>query len=137
MMLLALCGVLEAVVYQFRYRSAVVGRPSAAAGSAFLLAVLRVLWTVLGVSAWMGGQRVWVVCAAYAVPVALATWAARWFDSRRHRRMVNSYGWNFDTRPMWYPRRVTLNQFVTDQERADAEKHSASRIGPTNTEVRP
>ncbi len=132
MMLLALCGVVEAVVYQFRYRSAVVGRPSAAAGWAFMLAVLRVLWTVLGVSAWMNGERVWVVCAAYAVPVALATWAARWFDARRHRRMVFCSGGWTDHRSG--PPAVKLSDFVNDQERADAEKFSASRIGPTNTE---
>ena len=115
MIWLSLIAVVEAVVYQSRYRSAVVGGPFTAAWWTFATQALRVVWLATGVGELMHGSDLVLVIAAYGFPAAVAVGVMRAIETRRG---------------------LTLNRFLSDQERADAEKWSASRIGPTNTESR-
>ena len=126
MIWLAVIAVVEAVVYQARYRSAVLGGPFAAAWWTFATQALRVAWLAIGVGEFMHGADLVLVIAAYGFPTAIAAGVMRAIDQRRERR--DHFG---DIAKM-----VGLNRFVSDQERADAEKHGASRLGPTNTERR-
>lgn len=164
MIYLALIAVVEAVVYQRRYRSATHGGPLEAAWWALCTCVLRFAAPLLGVSEFFRGGDPVLLTAVYAVPAALATWAMRWWELRRTRAMLRRVwgepitsladdlsvmrarvydNWGMDgqeakmrVRVIDPPvgDRVTFTTFLADQEKADAEKHSASRIGPTNTE---
>ena len=103
MIYLALIAVIEAVVYQRRYRSATHGGPIEAAWWALCTCVLRFAAPLLGVSEFFRGGDPVLLTAVYAVPAALATWAMRWWELRPCSK---------------------LGAFLADQERADAEKHT-------------
>jgi len=113
MIYLALIAVIEAVVYQRRYRSATHGGPIEAAWWALCTCVLRFAAPLLGVSEFFRGGDPVLLTAVYAVPAAIATGLVRWWELKPT---------------------ASLNDFISSQERADAAKFSASRIGPTNTE---
>lgn len=164
MIYLALIAVVEAVVYQRRYRSATHGGPLEAAWWALCTCVLRFAAPLLGVSEFFRGGDPVLLTAVYSVPAAIATGLVRWWELRSERRaapipfptdtdgfvrdceakrneIMASFGLpacTFKPFSAWSDPpagdRVTLNGFLADQEKADAEKHSASRIGPTNTE---
>ena len=104
MIWLALIGVVEAVVYQSRYRSAVVGGPFAAAWWTLCTQALRVAWLAIGVGELMRGADPVLVIAAYGFPAAAAVGVMRASERRGPR--------------------ITLAMFLSDQERADAEKHT-------------
>lgn len=72
LLLLAIVGSVEAVVYQGRYR-ATHGTPMAVGLWTLAVCVLRVLFVGLGVGAIMGGAG---LVACYAVPAALTTYIA-------------------------------------------------------------
>lgn len=103
MIWLAVIGVVEAVVYQSRYRSAVLGGPFTAAWWTFATQATRVAWMLLGVKQWMAGADPVLIVACYGLPSAAAVGVVRAIETRRG---------------------LTLNKFVSDQERADAEKHT-------------
>ena len=105
MIWLALIGIIEAVVYQARYRSAVVGGPFTAAWWTFCTQATRVVWMLLGVKQWMAGADPVLIVACYGLPSALAVGVVRAIE----RRKVQS--------------KPSLNEFISSQERADAEKH--------------
>lgn len=107
MIWLSLIGVVEAVVYQARYRSAVVGGPWQAAWWTLATQALRVVWLAIGVGELMHGADLVLVIAVYGFPAAIAVGVMRAMDQRREGRL-------------------TLARFVSDQERADAEKWSSS-----------
>lgn len=103
MIYLALIAVIEAVVYQRRYRSATHGGPLEAAWWALCTCVLRFAAPLLGVSEFFRGGDPVLLTAVYAVPAAIATWAMR--------------AWELKPTP-------SLNDFISSQERADAEKNA-------------
>jgi uncharacterized protein (DUF983 family) len=76
LVLLAAVAVLEAVVYQNRYR-ATHGTPVAAGLWTFAVCVLRVAFVAMGVSAAMSGEHWLGVVLAYAVPAAIVTGLVR------------------------------------------------------------
>lgn len=75
LLLLAVVGSVEAVVYQGRYR-ATHGTPMAVGLWTLAVCVLRVLFVGLGVGAIMGGAGLVAAVACYAVPAALTTYIA-------------------------------------------------------------
>ena len=83
MIYLALIAVIEAVVYQRRYRSATHGGPLEAAWWALCTCVLRFAAPLLGVSEFFRGGDPVLLTAVYAVPAALATWAMRAWELTR------------------------------------------------------
>lgn len=83
MIWLALIGVVEAVVYQARYRSAVVGGPFTAAWWTLATQALRVVWLALGVSAFLAGADLVLVIAAYGFPAAIAVGVMRAMEVKR------------------------------------------------------
>lgn len=83
MIYLALIAVVEAVVYQRRYRSATHGGPLEAAWWALCTCVLRFAAPLLGVSEFFRGGDPVLLTAVYAVPAALATWAMRAWELTR------------------------------------------------------
>lgn len=74
LLLLAVIGAAEAVVYQGRYR-ATHGSPFAAGAWTLLVCLLRVAWVALSVSAVLAEQ--WIAAACYAVPAAIVTGLVR------------------------------------------------------------
>lgn len=82
MIYLALIAVVEAVVLQARYRSAVVGGPFAAAWWTFATCAVRVLWLALGVSAFLAGSDVVLVIAAYGFPAAATVGVMRAVEAK-------------------------------------------------------
>lgn len=84
MIWLALIGVVEAVVYQSRYRSAVVGGPFAAAWWTLATQALRVIWLAIGVGEFMHGADVVYVIAAYSFPAAAATGGVWTYELENH-----------------------------------------------------
>lgn len=80
---LALIAVVEAVVLQARYRSAVVGGPFAAAWWTFAACAVRVLWLALGIGEIVRGSDVVYVIAAYSFPAAAATGVMRAIEVKR------------------------------------------------------
>ena len=82
---LILIGVAEAVVYHFRYRSAVGDSASRSGLWAFAVCALRAAFIAVGASAVIEGAGVWEVIAAYAVPAGVATWAVHAMHGRRGR----------------------------------------------------
>lgn len=103
MIYLALIAVIEAVVYQRRYRSATHGGPIEAAWWALCTCVLRFAAPLLGVSEFFKGGDPVLLTTVYAVPAALATWAMRWWELRPCSK---------------------LGAFLADLDRDDAEKHT-------------
>ena len=103
MIWLAVISVVEAVVYQARYRSAVLGGPFTAAWWTLATQALRVVWLAVGVGELMHGSDPVLVIAAYGFPAAVTVGVMRAMETRRG---------------------LTLNKFVSDQERADTEKHT-------------
>lgn len=83
MIWLALIGVVEAVVYQARYRSAVLGGPFTAAWWTFATQAMRVVWLSLGVSAFLAGADLVLVIAAYGFPAAIAVGVMRAMEVKR------------------------------------------------------
>ncbi|MBL8757516.1 MAG: hypothetical protein JNK35_03690 [Phycisphaerae bacterium] len=83
MIWLALIGVVEAVVYQSRYRSAVVGGPFTAAWWTFSTQALRVVWLALGVGELMHGSDLVYVIAAYGFPAAATVGIMRAMEVKR------------------------------------------------------
>lgn len=82
MISLALIAVVEAVVLQARYRSAVLGGPFAAAWWTFATCAVRVLWLVIGVGELMHGSDLVYVIAAYSFPAAAATGVMRAMEKK-------------------------------------------------------
>lgn len=145
MIWLALIAVVEAIVYQARYRSAVLGGPFVAAWWTLLTQTLRVAWLAIGVGELMHGADLVLVIAAYGFPAAIAVGVMRAMEHRREHRPALWATDNPNPAPAGSPpisqvrphaTFTMFNSFLVDQERADAEKWSASRIGPTNTERR-
>jgi len=87
MIYLSLIAVIEAVVYQRRYRSATCGGPFEAAWWALLTCVLRFAAPLLGVSEFFRGGDPILLTAAYAVPAAMATWVVRWWELRPRSKL--------------------------------------------------
>jgi len=83
MIWLALIAVIEAVVYQARYRSAVLGGPFTAAWWTFATQALRVVWLSIGVGEIMRGADVVYVIAAYGFPAAVTVGVMRVIEQRR------------------------------------------------------
>ena len=83
MIWLALIGVVEAVVYQARYRSAVLGGPFTAAWWTLATQALRVVWLAIGVGEIMRGADVVYVIAAYGFPAAVTVGIMRVIEQRR------------------------------------------------------
>ena len=83
MIWLALIGVVEAVVYQSRYRSAVVGGPFAAAWWTLATQALRVVWLAIGVGELMHGSDLVLVIAAYGFPASVAVGVMRAWEKKR------------------------------------------------------
>lgn len=83
MIYLALIAVVEAVVLQARYRSAVVGGPFTAAWWTFATCAVRVLWLALGVGEIMHGSDVVLVIAAYGFPAAVCVGVMRAMEVKR------------------------------------------------------
>ncbi len=80
---LAVLGIVEAVVWLFRMRTA--RHPSAIVSgiAAFLVTVTRLLFVYLGASAAMSSLPIWECVAAYAIPATLATVAAHhWAEGK-------------------------------------------------------
>lgn len=121
MISLALIAVVEAIVLQARYRSAVVGGPFVAAWWTFATQALRVVWLSLGVSAFLAGSDVVLVIAAYGFPAAATVGVMRAMEEKRQRP------WIYANEKMRYAIRVDHDgrcKWIDDQERADAEKHT-------------
>lgn len=79
MLSLPIIGAVEAVVFWFRYRSAVGRCGRTSAFWTFAVCAVRVWFLLAGVSAVMRGHEAWVLIAAYAAPAALVTWGLhRW-----------------------------------------------------------
>lgn len=83
MIWLALIAVVEAVVYQSRYRSEVLGGPFTAAWWTFATQALRVVWLALGVSAFLAGADLVLVIAAYGFPAAVTVGVMRAWEKKR------------------------------------------------------
>lgn len=83
MIFLALIAVVEAVVLQARYRSAVVGGPFTAAWWTFATQALRVVWLAVGVGELMHGADLVLVIAAYGFPAAVAVGVMRAMEKNR------------------------------------------------------
>lgn len=83
MIWLAIIGVVEAVVYQARYRSAVLGGPFAAAWWTFATQALRVVWLAIGVGELMHGSDLVLVIAAYGFPAAVTVGVMRAMEKKR------------------------------------------------------
>ena len=83
MIWLALIAVIEAVVYQARYRSAVLGGPFTAAWWTFATQALRVVWLAIGVGELMHGSDLVLVIAAYGFPAAAAVGVMRAWEKKR------------------------------------------------------
>jgi hypothetical protein len=83
MIWLALIGMVEAVVYQARYRSAVLGGPFAAAWCTFAIQALRVVWLAIGVGELMHGSDLVLVIAAYGFPAAVTVGVMRAMEKKR------------------------------------------------------
>ena len=83
MIWLALIAVVEAVVLQARYRSAVVGGPFVAAWWTFATQALRVAWLAIGVGELMHGADLVLVIAAYGFPAAFAVGVMRAMEKKR------------------------------------------------------
>ncbi len=83
LILLALIGSVEAVVYLVRYRTA--HHPSAmvSAASTFTVATMRILFVVVGAQSLMRGEPWWALVAAYAIPATVATHLAHGWLERR------------------------------------------------------
>lgn len=82
MIALSLIAIVEGVVYQARYRSAVHGGPFSAAWWTFATCAVRVVWLALGVGEIMRGGDVVYVIAAYSFPAAAATGIMRAMEER-------------------------------------------------------
>ena len=83
MIYLALIAVIEAVVYQARYRSAVLGGPFTAAWWTLATQALRVVWLAIGVGELMRGADLVLVIAAYGFPAAATVGVMRSIEQRR------------------------------------------------------
>lgn len=108
MIWLAFIAVVEAVVYQSRYRSAVVGGPFSAAWWTLATQALRVVWLAIGVGELMRGSDLVYVIAAYGLPAAATVGVMRAIEQRREGQGKPSLG-----------------DFISSHERADAEKNTA------------
>jgi len=84
-------------------RSATHGGPIEAAWWALCTCVLRFAAPLLGVSEFFRGGDPVLLTAVYAVPAAIATGLVRWWELKPT---------------------ASLNDFISSQERADAEKNT-------------
>lgn len=129
LLLLAIVGAVEAVVYQGRYR-ATHGSVLAAGFTTSLVCVLRVAFVTLGVAAVMREQWAWAI-VAYAVPAAIVTAAVRWFELRRERaNMDKLWGWGQDLDPredLQRMLRASAYPTIEDFRRAEAEAEAEAR----------
>lgn len=80
---LVFIGIAEAVVYHYRYRSAVGDNARHAGVWAFGVCALRAAFVALGAFAVIHGHGVVTVVALYAAPAGVATWVVHKWDTRR------------------------------------------------------
>ena len=83
MIYLALIAVIEAVVYQRRYRSATHGGPIEAAWWTLATQALSVVWLAIGVGELMHGSDLVLVIAAYGFPASVAVGVMRAWEKKR------------------------------------------------------
>jgi hypothetical protein len=80
LIMLAAVGIVEAIVYPWRYRAAVNGSRWENAASAFILTIMRIAFVWLGASAVMKDTPWPLALGVYAVPATLAT---LWFHPKK------------------------------------------------------
>ncbi|MFO0833678.1 MAG: hypothetical protein U0638_01805 [Phycisphaerales bacterium] len=131
MIYLALIAVIEAVVYQRRYRSATHGGPLEAAWWALCTCVLRFAAPLLGVAEFFKGGDPVILTAVYAVPAAIATWAMRWCELRRGAKETGKKSVP-NVRPTGSFTWILASDAGDDLVRIVAEE--AMQIEPTNAE---
>lgn len=73
LLLLAFVGIAEAVIYHFRYRSAVKDCAFTAGKWATWVCITRIAFTYLGVSSVIAGEPLVLCVLAYALPAGVAT----------------------------------------------------------------
>jgi len=83
LLLLAAMGIIEAVVYLWRYRTAVDRFSWQSVASTFGVTATRVGFVVVGASAVFNSEPWYWLILAYAVPATVATAVVHWFADGR------------------------------------------------------
>ncbi len=71
--MLGALGVLEAIVWLWRMRTAVTAGRLVSAAATLATTITRVLFVILGASSVMREEPAWAVVLAYAIPATIAT----------------------------------------------------------------